>query len=292
MSTRSKSKAKRSTTARDTTVPTPERCPKRMRSSDPDVKIIVGNETFLHYSILLSNASEYFDALLSSDFKEGTTKTIEWPEKLPEEWSMVYGFIGDPASATLDDDNVEILVPWFTELRMTGWLKKADQILRAAIARKTAEFERLRQSFQYHFISKEDKRSGLELNRYALSKLEFSLLYNLTASSNQGAVLLAGIVRAAFKLFNNDPESIDRLVGILKDERVQKDLILFIQAHLPTNTPPGIDGNDLANNPLLAPLLLLKAQSLSRTYDLDSDGSDASDSNNEDDQVEDGEARP
>lgn len=93
-------------------------CPKKLRSSQPDVKVVVGGESFYHYSSIFCNCSDYFDAMLASNMKEGATKAIEFPDMYPDEWKHVYHFF-EPAAAThvdIDVESISMLVPWFSEL--------------------------------------------------------------------------------------------------------------------------------------------------------------------------------
>lgn len=231
-----------------------EHCPKRLRCIEPDVNIIVGGQTFLHYSMILSNASKYFDAMFSSNMKEARTKEVEWPEKDPEEWKQVYEFIGDPASVTLNEKNVETFVPWFSELRMVGWLKRADEILLSGLVQERDKFGTAGIYGTSWTIA---ARSRNLLNK-VLKSLECSLRFSLVYASKEGLKLLANHLWC-FKLVF-DQQSIGRLVSILKDEDAQKHLMSQVKALLPTCTPD-MEPVALANNPLIEPMLVLRVHS-------------------------------
>lgn len=66
----------------------------RRNLGDPDVEVIVGNSLFRHHSLILCYASEYFDCMLSSGMQEAQTKRIEFRDKHPDEWRVVYKFFG------------------------------------------------------------------------------------------------------------------------------------------------------------------------------------------------------
>ena len=59
-----------------------------IRSQAPDVTVSVGSgeskQEFKCYKVILSFASEYLDAMLSSGMKEGEMGVIEFPDKDPE----------------------------------------------------------------------------------------------------------------------------------------------------------------------------------------------------------------
>lgn len=110
-------------------------CPKRIRSSEPDVKVIVGGEEFYHYGVSLSFASEYFDTMLSSSMKEGETQVIEFPDKVPKEWEMLYQFFDRTVLPTteLNDEGYLNLLPWFSELRIMEGLNRCESIMNGRI---------------------------------------------------------------------------------------------------------------------------------------------------------------
>eukprot|EP00339_Tiarina_fusa_P026926 CAMPEP_0117044608 /NCGR_PEP_ID=MMETSP0472-20121206/30913_1 /TAXON_ID=693140 ORGANISM="Tiarina fusus, Strain LIS" /NCGR_SAMPLE_ID=MMETSP0472 /ASSEMBLY_ACC=CAM_ASM_000603 /LENGTH=340 /DNA_ID=CAMNT_0004756397 /DNA_START=135 /DNA_END=1157 /DNA_ORIENTATION=- len=108
---------------------------KRVRSQEPDVTVVVGTgedkEEFQCYRLVLSLASECFDAMLSAGMKENLESKIEFPDKTPQEWRLFYSFL-DPAtsrSAKISSDNVEALIPWFHEYQMSSLLEECDNVL-------------------------------------------------------------------------------------------------------------------------------------------------------------------
>ncbi len=75
---------------------------------------------FITTATPLRLASEYFDTMLSSALQEGTEGVMNFNDRDPKEWCMVYQFI-DPSleqSAKITKSNVEMFVPWFHEFRM------------------------------------------------------------------------------------------------------------------------------------------------------------------------------
>lgn len=110
---------------------------------EPDVTIMVGGQEFLHYSQLLCNCSEYFDAMLCSNMKEAQTKIIKFQDKNPEEWNELSVFIDDPVMAELNQENADDrLLPWFSELRMMRWLARSDKFYMSLILNLKSEFSK------------------------------------------------------------------------------------------------------------------------------------------------------
>lgn len=111
--------------------------PKTIRSRAPDIVVSVGSgeakREFQCYAVILSFASEYLDAMLSSSMKEGELGKIEFPDKDPEEWELFYNFI-IPAnmstrSSRVNDETVLVLIPWFHEFQMNDFLQECDDYL-------------------------------------------------------------------------------------------------------------------------------------------------------------------
>eukprot|EP00797_Seminavis_robusta_P004975 Sro1326_g263020.1 n/a (304) ;mRNA; f:14564-15475 len=117
--------------------PEEEDTPRRFKSIDPDVTVVVGGTTeFFHYKSILCTC-DFFDKMLSSSMKESETSKIEFPDGDPEAWLEVYKFLDpfnyialeQPVSSLLTDENVEVLIPWFDYLGMEQHLHLCDQKL-------------------------------------------------------------------------------------------------------------------------------------------------------------------
>lgn len=108
---------------------------KKVKSRPPDVIVSVGSgdnkQEFECYGVTLSFASEYLDAMLGSSMREGTMNIIEFPEKDPEEWKSLYEFISPETNRTakITNKNVLVLIPWFHEFQMAGYVNECDKYL-------------------------------------------------------------------------------------------------------------------------------------------------------------------
>ena len=116
------------------------RATKWIRSQAPDVTVSVGSgeskQEFKCYKVVLSFASPYLDAMLSSSMKEGEVGHIDFPGKDPEEWKLFYKFISpqklgesNHSAAEITNENVMILLPWFHEFQIHDYVKKCDEYL-------------------------------------------------------------------------------------------------------------------------------------------------------------------
>ena len=106
-----------------------QRAPKRLRVSEPDVLVKVGDQEFEHYSILLCAASPYFDTMLSIDMRERLSGKIEFSDKDPKDWEALVPYL-EPHAPPLTLEKIQQLLPWFHELQMDALLEEADHYLK------------------------------------------------------------------------------------------------------------------------------------------------------------------
>ena len=72
--------------------------------------------------------------MLSANMTENNESRIEFPNKNPDEWKMFYPFIdpfqiGEAKHASINDENVMTLVPWFHEFQLGSLHQQCDQFL-------------------------------------------------------------------------------------------------------------------------------------------------------------------
>ena len=83
--------------ASDNNNTTDEREAKRLRSSEPDLKVILGtgdNESvLLYHSQTLASKSKYVDTMLSVPMKERDEYVISFPDISAETWEQMMKFI-------------------------------------------------------------------------------------------------------------------------------------------------------------------------------------------------------
>jgi hypothetical protein len=102
--------------------------------SEPDLTVVVGGREFLHHSVLLCLASEYFDTMLSSDTREAHTGRIEFPDGDPEEWIRFCRYLNPRSVFTtntlhVNAEDAKDLLPWFHQFGMTNLLEECDERL-------------------------------------------------------------------------------------------------------------------------------------------------------------------
>ena len=77
-----------------------EKDAKRLRSSEPDLKIILGSgddtSTQWHHSASLALKSKYIDTMLSTPMREQESRTITFPDISPALWDKMNTFLDDP----------------------------------------------------------------------------------------------------------------------------------------------------------------------------------------------------
>lgn len=226
-----------------------EHCPTRLRSSEPDVSVIVGGELFRHYSVILSTCSDYFDAMLSSNMKEGSTKVIEFPDKDPNEWKLVYKFF-EPAAASHADLSVhciEVLAPWMSELGMTGALSCCDRSLHSFIVKYKEVY---RKSLKGH--EKASSKSK-DFVKTVLEYAGFSALYGMPDTMQECLTILKCVLEKSLMNFDM-VNSIRDLVSLSTFEAPRKFLLPSVRKLLPSIVEE-IDEEDLVKNDLLAGMI-------------------------------------
>ena len=79
---------------------TDERQAKKLRSSEPDLKVILGSgddQSILWYhSPTLAAKSNYIDTMLAVPMKERNEHVISFPDITTETWEQMMKFIDDP----------------------------------------------------------------------------------------------------------------------------------------------------------------------------------------------------
>lgn len=221
---------------------------------EPDVKVIVGGQTFHHYAALLCNCSDYFDAMLSSNMKEGQTNVIEFVDKDPQEWKRVYDFIGDPSNAQLELETIPMLVPWFSELRLSGWLRRCDKVLDIGIHEERNEFDSL-QAKKATVGSKRVEATAI-INRI-LDHVQVSVAFHLASSMEEGLSFLDNIFLKY--IYYLDPETIGRIIQLLKHEAAWTRLWPRVRMHLPSKVRD-FEPENLLDNPLLEEVIHQKSE--------------------------------
>lgn len=120
---------------------------KRLKGTAPDFTVVVGGVEFHHYKLLLCMNSPFFDNMMAAKMKETKDNQVEFPDKDPEEWLLVYSFL-DPMSsdsskvarfqALLPDGSYPKqdafnLVTWLDFLGMERWVRKLDALMASHI---------------------------------------------------------------------------------------------------------------------------------------------------------------
>lgn len=101
---------------------------KRLRN-EPDVELLVGpdRESIPAFSQILAVASDFFDAALASDMKEGRSKRIQLLDQKPADVHLLLEYISPGSDVVLNESNVFTLLPLFSQFQFTVALKAADK---------------------------------------------------------------------------------------------------------------------------------------------------------------------
>jgi hypothetical protein len=112
----------------------PER--KKLRSSDPDLKISVGTndeavDYWYHSSVMATN-SNYIDAMLATPMKESKTYEISFPDIAPSTWESMMKFLEGPIAAVrlMTIDDVMEVAPAYDQYDFHLGRELCDQVLK------------------------------------------------------------------------------------------------------------------------------------------------------------------
>jgi hypothetical protein len=112
--------------------PKPER--KKLRSSEPDLKITVGERenTVVHWyhSQVMATHSQYIDTMLASPMKESNTYEINFPDIEPKVWDSIMKFVSDPvAIRDMTVEDVMLVATAYDQYDFATGLQCCDRVL-------------------------------------------------------------------------------------------------------------------------------------------------------------------
>jgi hypothetical protein len=215
----------------------------RRRISEPDLTVVVGGREFLHHSVILCLASEYFDRMLSSDTRESRTGRIEFPDGDPETWVRFCHYL-EPRSLftanlfAVNEEDAKALLPWFHLFGMTNLLQECDERLSISSPK---------------FLDCDDDDNDNNLNDgvdQQLSTLTEIMVWAETATTYDLPKTLDAMMKELKKAVNDFPEIIT--TEILEDMRpfwsttAGTELWDAVKAMLPDDVKSSHNDNDAA----------------------------------------------
>lgn len=113
---------------------TEEREAKMLRSSEPDLKVILGSgdeaSVLLYHSQTLASKSKYVDTMLSVPMKERDEYVISFPDISAETWEKMMKFIDDPvATRKMDERDALFLVEFYDKYEFGGGRNLCSHII-------------------------------------------------------------------------------------------------------------------------------------------------------------------
>jgi hypothetical protein len=180
---------------------------KRLRSSEPDLQIILGSDddvvTKWCHSPTLASKSKYIDAMLAAPMQESENRTITFPDISPEVWDNMIMFLDDPVAAR----------------RMT-----AKDALAVAVFYDKYEFEQGRKLCEDVMMCYFEKLDKMEKN-YSLN---LELVIDLTVTAHQANLnnaFVEGIEYLSDKMGDSGDETYGRTM--FTKEHLNRILPLF-----------------------------------------------------------------
>ena len=112
---------------------------KRLRLSDPDLSIVVGEgdqqKTYECYSQIMAMYSGYIDAALALPMREHKTMTLTFPEIDPPVWDKMLTYLHLGAAPPECVNDVQVVFPWYDKYDFDAGLELCDTMLRQVISR-------------------------------------------------------------------------------------------------------------------------------------------------------------
>ena len=115
---------------------TPTRTPgsaERLRSSDPDLKIVVGSgehkKTYEYYSQIMAMHSSYIDNVLATPMRDQETRTLNLSEISADNWEKMMSYIQAGAKPPTSVDEVSAVLPWYRKYLFHTGLEICDSML-------------------------------------------------------------------------------------------------------------------------------------------------------------------
>ena len=111
-----------------------ESSPKKLRSSEPDLQIILGSGDDVsiqwHHSSILAAKSKYIDTMLSTQMREQASRKITFPDITPEIWEKMNSFLDDPlASRNMKPEDVRDVALLYDKYEFTMGRKLCEAII-------------------------------------------------------------------------------------------------------------------------------------------------------------------
>jgi hypothetical protein len=106
---------------------------KRLRSSDTDLTIIVGEgehkKTYDYHSQIMAMHSRYVDAMLATPMKEKHSMTITFPEIDPVDWECMMAYLQPAAPPPKTTAQIVRVLPWYDKYEFQDGFRMCDSIL-------------------------------------------------------------------------------------------------------------------------------------------------------------------
>jgi hypothetical protein len=106
---------------------------KRLRSSEPDLKILVGanDETveYRYHSSIMANQSNYIDTMLATPMKESKAYEISFPDIAPSTWEAMMNFLEAPMARLMTIEDAMEVAPVYDKYDFQKGRELCGQVL-------------------------------------------------------------------------------------------------------------------------------------------------------------------
>lgn len=104
---------------------------KKLRSSEPDLCLLIGDEAkeYRYHSQFMAMHSSYIDTMLANPMKESQSLQLSFPDLTPELWELMVKFLDPTAVRSLSIEDAMKLAPAYDKYSFESGIKICDQVL-------------------------------------------------------------------------------------------------------------------------------------------------------------------
>lgn len=106
---------------------------KRLRSSEPDLCIMVGadgdTKEYHYHSQVMASHSSYIDTTLATPMKESQSLRLNFPDITPVKWNLMMKYLDPLQARSLDMEHAMKLAPYYDKYSFTSGLRVCDDVL-------------------------------------------------------------------------------------------------------------------------------------------------------------------
>jgi hypothetical protein len=118
---------------------------KRLRSCEPDLLVIIGNENkqeYRYHSQVMASLSTFIDTQLATPMKESQSRSIYFPDVTPELWECMVKYLDPSEALTLSIETAMKLAPLYDKYAFMSGIKLCDRVISPLFEKNIGKFKK------------------------------------------------------------------------------------------------------------------------------------------------------